>query len=60
MLKYQEDDWAKIVQRMVNADLDQIPNGRYVDSVLDNNKCLSYLLEFDTPEDEVMFVLRWQ
>ena len=59
MLKYQEDEWAKIVQRMVTAELIGIPNGRFVDSVLDGNKCLSYLIEFNTPTDEMMFVLRW-
>jgi len=59
MLKYQEDDWTYIQRRMVADGLTQIPNGRFVDSVLDNNS-LSYLIEFDTPENEMMFVLRWQ
>jgi len=59
VLKYQENEWAKIVQRMVTADLNGIPNGRFVDSILDGNNSLIYLIEFDTPADEMMFILRW-
>ena len=60
MLKFREDDWTYIQHRMVADGLTQIPNGRFVDSVLDSNNSLSYLIEFDTSENEMMLILRWQ
>jgi len=51
-------DWAVIQNRMVNAGLDNVPNGRFVDSVRKGD-FLYFIIEFNTPADEMWFKLKW-
>lgn len=51
-------DWAVIQNRMINAGLDNVPNGRFVDSVRKGDY-LYFIIEFNTPADEMWFKLKW-
>lgn len=52
------DDWAPIQQRMIEAGLNDVPNGRLADSFT-KNKFLYFIVEFNTPQDEMWFKLKW-
>jgi hypothetical protein len=58
MLTYRMIDWVDIQQRMVAGGLSDIPNGRFVDSYRKDDY-LYFIVDFNSPEDEMMFLLRW-
>jgi hypothetical protein len=51
-------DWAWIQRRLINAGLDRVPNGKIADSVLKSDG-LYFIIDFDTEQDEIWFMLRW-
>lgn len=55
---FRVDEWTPIQQRLVEAGYNHIPNGTMKDSFL-KNKFLHFIIEFNTPEDEIMFILKW-
>lgn len=52
------DEWVPIQQRLVEAGYSNLPRGKFKDSFRENG-FLHYIIEFDTPEDEIMFILKW-
>lgn len=60
MKTYNSDTWIPLCRRMIEAGQMDVPNGRIVDSVSDGSGKVKFLIEFNTPEDELMFVLRWE
>jgi hypothetical protein len=58
MLTYRMIDWVNIQQRMIEGGLSDIPNGHFHDSYRKDDY-LYFMVEFDTPEDELMFLMRW-
>jgi hypothetical protein len=52
------DEWAPIQQRMIEAGLNDVPNGRMSDSFR-RNGFLYFIIEFNTLQDEVLFGLKW-
>jgi len=51
-------DWVPIQQRLIEAGYSNVPCGKFKDSFRENG-FLHYIIEFDTPEDEVWFRLKW-
>lgn len=59
MTTYTATDWMPIQQRMMEAGLNDVPNGKMVDSFLDANGKMVFMVEFDTAQDELFFKLKW-
>lgn len=59
MTTYKATDWMPIQQRMMEAGLNDVPNGKMVDSFLDANGKMVFMVEFDTAQDELFFKLKW-
>jgi len=58
MLDIRMIDWIPIQERMIEAGLDNVPNGKFQDSYR-RGDYLYYVIEFNTPEDEMWFRLKW-
>jgi len=58
MISYRSDEWIPMCHRMLAAGINDVPNGRIVDSYKVNND-LFFMIEFDTEADELMFQLKW-
>lgn len=58
MLTFRMIDWMKIQQKMEEEGLTDIPKGRFVDSFRKGDY-LYFLIDFDTPADEMWFTLKW-
>jgi hypothetical protein len=43
---------------MIEGGLSDIPNGRFVDSFRKGDY-LYFMVDFNSPEDELMFLMRW-
>lgn len=51
-------EWMVIQNRMTDAGLNDVPNGRFVDSFRKGDY-LYFIIEFNTPADEMWFKLKW-
>lgn len=52
-------DWVDHIQpKLLKAGYTRIPNGIIKDGVRKGDY-FYYIIEFDTPEDEILFSLRW-
>ena len=51
-------EWMAIQDKMMAAGLNDVPNGRFVDSVRKGDY-LYFIIEFNTPADETWFKLKW-
>lgn len=51
-------DWMIVQKKLRGAGFDDVPNGRFVDSVRKGDY-LYFIIEFNSPQDEMWFKLRW-
>ena len=59
MLTYRKDKWIEIQQKIVNAGLDAVPHGKLSVSRTVDDRWEFFDLNFETEEDETMFLMRW-